>query len=78
MMTEKYRETVARLNERFGGKELLPVDAVAEMFGVDKRTLVNGRTLPIRKLMSRYYISVADIADFLTRDITKSCYRWQR
>lgn len=73
-MTEKYRETAARLSEKYGERELLTLDEAAKILGCDRRTLLAGKALPIRKLMSRYYISVADIADFLTRDTLKRYY----
>ena len=66
-MTEQSRETAARLRDSHSGRELITVIEAAAVLGVQKRTLIEAQLLPIRKVASRYYVSIADLADFLTR-----------
>lgn len=73
-MTEKYRATASRLAENYGGRELLPMSDVEKIIGLDRRTIISHRILPVRKVGNKLMCSVADIAGFLTCDTAKSRY----
>lgn len=73
-MTESCRITASRLSDKYGGRELLTIKEVETIIGLDRRTIIGHRLVPIRKVGNKLMVSVSDISEFLTRS-TGRTYR---
>lgn len=68
-MSDLYSETVLRLKESNGGKELVTISKASIILGIDKRTIISHRLVPLKKIGSRLYIAVNDLAAFLADSV---------
>lgn len=66
-MNTTYRATLSRIADNFGRRELLTLAETEEVLGLDRRTIIGHRLLPIQKIGNKLCVSVADIAELLTR-----------
>ena len=66
-MTSTYKATLSRIADNFGRRELLSLAEAEEVLGLDRRTIIGHRLLPIQKIGGKLCVSVADIAELLTR-----------
>lgn len=63
---ELFRDNLARLDEQFPGKELIPLLAVSSFLGLDPRTLKKRKGFPHRKVGRFIYVSKVALASWLS------------
>lgn len=66
---EGFRETLAYLRERFGGRDAISVREFAQYLGRDYQTtqnLIRAQKLPGKKISNRYVITIVQIAQWET------------
>lgn len=62
-----YREQLARLAERFPGKEVLTMQEACTIMGCQPRTILADRTFPAKRIgnKGKYYIPVVGLARWM-------------
>lgn len=60
-----YRDTLERLRELYPGREHLNITECAKYFRVDRRTLLNDKTFPAKKLGRHYVVPLVSLARYL-------------
>ena len=63
---EDYRNNLAMILEASGGEMMVPVPLAAKIIGVDKRTLVKIKELPIRNTGAHRRVSAAALARWMS------------
>lgn len=63
---EDYQENLRLITEKFGGVQLIPLKEAAAYCGADIRSLQSDKTFPVKKLVSRYYVSAVGLARWLS------------
>ncbi len=63
---ELFRDNLQRLDEQFPNAELLPLLTVAHHLGMDKRTLLDSKGFPARKLGRFWMVSKVALAAWLS------------
>ena len=63
---ELFRDNLARLDEQFPGKELIPIRSVTEYLGLDYRTLTESKGFPHRKVGRFIYVPKVALASWLS------------
>lgn len=66
---EGFREQLARLSEKYPGVEAIDLKEVSMLVGRQRRTLVNDKTFPAKKVgkgkTSKYMVSLVSLARWL-------------
>lgn len=66
---EGFRDQLERLSSKFPGVEAIGMNEAAELIGVQKRTLLNDKTFPAKKLgkskTSKYIVPLVSLARWL-------------
>lgn len=63
---ELFRDNLVRLDEKFPGKELIPLLDVTKYLGLDRRTLMESNGFPSRKVGRFIYVSKVALASWLS------------
>ena len=58
----------ADLDQRFGGRPLIPIGEVADYLDVDRRTLIGDKKFPIRKVGNSYRVPLVALAKWLSME----------
>lgn len=63
---ELFRDNLARLDEKFPGRELIPLLSVTKYLGLDRRTLMESKGFPARKVGRFIYVPKTSLASWLS------------
>lgn len=63
---EGFRDQLVRLEERFGGAEVVTLNECAELMRLSRNALLRDRTFPAKKVSGRYLIPVVQLARWMT------------
>lgn len=65
-MNEIFEENLKKIYETFGREQLIPVKKVADYLGVYDRSLLEDKSFPTKKIMSRHYVGAVALARWLS------------
>lgn len=63
---EDFRENLARLSERFPGREAITVSETAALLGRCTRTVLTDKTIPKVKISREYIVPIVGLARWLS------------
>lgn len=63
---ELFRDNLARLDVEFPGKELIPLLSVTAYLGLDRRTLMESKGFPARRIGRFIYVPKVALASWLS------------
>lgn len=61
-----FDENLRKIYDTFGRVELIPLKKVAEFLGVYDRSLLSDKNFPVKKILSRHYVSAVALANWLS------------
>ena len=64
---EVFREQLARLSERYPGREMISLADACQVTGLYRRTLLKDKTFPRKKLGQVYRIPLVDLARWMCK-----------
>lgn len=63
---EDFRENLARLYERFPGREAITIPEAAPLFNAKPERLRNDKNFPKKKLLGRYVVPLVGLARWMS------------
>lgn len=65
MEKELYREHLVRLREIYPDREVLTIDEVCKLLKMDRRTLLQDKNNPAKKVSGKYFVPLINLARYM-------------